>query len=200
MIDHILVTDKRKVVTHGVFDPCISDHSLVYIVLSFKRERKPPIYITVKNYKDVDIKTLQSDFQQTPWWVTSVFDDIDDTTSVWNDMYQAVIKEHINTRKVKVRSNSLPWMNSNLRKIMNKRYKLLIAAQKTGKVSKEWKEYKTARNKCTLELRKAKDRYWKENFSKAKSVEGILDTCQIVSGKRFEEIKQIKQNWFNHDK
>ena len=82
LIDHILVTDKKKVVTHGIFDPCISDHSLVYIVLPFKRQRKPPIYITVKNYEDVDIKTLQSDFQQTPWWVTSVFDDIDDTTSV----------------------------------------------------------------------------------------------------------------------
>ena len=94
----------------------------------------------VKKYKDVEVKALQTDIQQVPWSVTSVFDDIEDTNSVWNDMYQAVLKEHVKTRKVKVRSNSLPWMNSILRKMMNKRYKLLIAAQKTEKGSKEWKE------------------------------------------------------------
>ena len=109
LIDHILVSDKSKVVTQGVFDPCISDHCLIYIVLSFKRQRKSPIYIMVKNYKDVEVKALQTDIQQVPWSVTSVFDDIEDTNSVWNDMYQAVLKEHVKTRKVKVRSNSLPW-------------------------------------------------------------------------------------------
>ena len=168
LIDHILVTDKSKVVTQGVFDPCISDHCLIYIVLSFKQQRKSPIYIMVKNYKDVEVKALQTDIQQIPWSVTSVFDDIEDTNSVWNDMYQAVLKGHVKTRKVKVRSNSLPWMNSILRKMMNRRYKLLIAAQKTEKGSKK---------------RKAKELYWKDNFSKANSSKEFWSLVKQFQGK-----------------
>lgn len=96
--------------------------SLTYTVLSFKCQRNSSKYITVKNYKDINLEVLRSDIQQAPWWVTSVSDDISDTISAWNDMYQTLIKEHIKTRKVKFRTNTLQWMNSTLRKMMNKRY------------------------------------------------------------------------------
>ena len=47
-------------------------------------------------------------------------------------------------------------MNSDIRKQMNQRYKLLVLAQKTNKGSLQWTLYKQARNKCTALLQKRK--------------------------------------------
>ena len=45
------------------------------------------------------------------------------------------MKSHIHARRVKIRNGSLPWMNSSIRKELNKRYKLLLKAQQTPKDS-----------------------------------------------------------------
>ena len=46
-------------------------------------------------------------------------------------LYKDVSTEFLPKRKVKMRSKSFPWMNGDIHKLMNKRYKLLKQAQKT---------------------------------------------------------------------
>ena len=184
LIDHALVTDVTKVIKSGVYDPCISDHSLIYLILSFKQHRQPPTYKTTRNYKNVDLNKLRDDMANVPWWITTIFDDIDDTNWAWNNLYQNVINDHIKPRKVKVRSQSDPWMNSELRKMMNRRYKLLKRAQKTAKGSPEWKSYKSARNECKQELRKAKNQYWQDKFKNSNSTKEFWSLVKSFQGKR----------------
>jgi len=112
----------------------------------------------------------------TPWWVTSLFDDVDDCYWAWQSMYNQIITNHVKERKVKVRTESNPWMTSEIRKQMNHRYKLLVSAQKTKKGSQEWTLYKKARNKCTALLRKTKSDYWKSKFDNSNSTR-VLVTC-----------------------
>lgn len=59
------------------------------------------------------------------------------------------VKSHVHAGRVKIRRGDLPWMNSSIRKELNKRYKLLLKAQKTQKGSQAWIDYKKARNQCT---------------------------------------------------
>ena len=75
------------------------------------------------------------------------------------------MKSHIYARRVKIRGGSLPWMNSSIRKELNKRYKLLLKAQQTPKGSQAWKDYKKARNHCTKLLRSAESNYWLSKFN-----------------------------------
>ena len=48
-------------------------------------------------------------------------------------MYKNIVESHITSRKAKIRSESVPWMNSTIRKEHNGRYKLLMRTQKTPK-------------------------------------------------------------------
>ena len=62
------------------------------------------------------------------------------------------MNDHISLGRVQRRSDSLPWMNSHIRKTMNKRDNILELAKGTG--SKElWDEYKKLRNEVTRLLR-----------------------------------------------
>ena len=44
---------------------------------------------------------------------------------VWEHLVNDVVNCHVSTRRVKAIQRSLPWMNNEIRKAMNKRYKLL---------------------------------------------------------------------------
>ena len=113
----------------------------------------------------MDQKALQSEFASAPWHICNIFDDIDDATWAWETLYKYIVNHHIPCRKAKIRSTSLPWMTSSLRKELNKRYNLLLKAQKSPKGSHQWAAYKKQRNYCTKLLRSAELQYWNNKFT-----------------------------------
>ena len=86
-----------------------------------------------------------------PWHVYNVFNDIDDNYWMAETLYKNVSQEFLPKRKAKLYTKSLPWMNGEIRKLMNKRYKQLKKAQQT-KDSKEYDKYKILRHKVNIEL------------------------------------------------
>ena len=82
-------------------------------------------------------------------------------------LYSDIVKENIPTRKAKVCSNSLPWMNSKIRKLMNQRYKKLKKANKQ-KNPDDRNAYKKLRNEVERELRTAETCYWNQKVKEAK--------------------------------
>ena len=58
------------------------------------------------------------------------------------------------------------WMDE-VKGVINNRYKLLLKARETPKNSKEWAEYRKARDRCTNLIWHAEATYWKEKFSSA---------------------------------
>ena len=81
-------------------------------------------------------------------------------------LHQDIKAEFLPQRKAKIRSNSLPWMNSEIRKIMNERYKqCLRTAQRSG-ISNDWKSYRHLRNKVNKALKRLdRSNYWKMSLS-----------------------------------
>ena len=63
-------------------------------------------------------------------------------------------KDYIKERSDKVCSKALQWMNGDIRKEMNKRYKLLKKAKITKRET-DWLANKNKRNAVTKMLRKA---------------------------------------------
>ena len=98
-----------------------------------------------------------------PCPVIETFDNIDDMTWAWETIHENILNEHLSERIAKVRSNSLPWMNSHIRKTMKRRFKTLNLAKETG-TKKSWDEYQNLRNEVTYLLRTAEANYWKEKF------------------------------------
>ena len=79
------------------------------------------------------------------------------------------MKSHVHARRVMIRRRSLEWMNSSIRKELNKRYKLLLKAQQTPKGSQALIDYKKTRNYCTRLLRSAESNYWLSKFNETTS-------------------------------
>ena len=88
--------------------------------------------ISTKKYKQVDKKQLNTDFEHAVWHLVSLFDDIDDCPFIWNYLYNDIIDHHLPSRKAKVRSKYFLWIDSSIRKGMNKRFKLLNKAKASG--------------------------------------------------------------------
>ena len=93
-----------------------------------------------------------------PCPVIETFDNIDDMTCAWETIYKNMLNEHLSERIAKVRSNSLPWMNSHIRKTTERRFKALNLAKETG-TKKSWDEYRKLRNEVTYLLRTAEANY-----------------------------------------
>lgn len=182
LIDLIITSVSHKLSHHGACSLGISDHHLIYAAINLRRPRHNPVFRFIRDLKNVNITALQHEFATAPWNICDIFDDIDDSVWAWETLYNYIIDHHIPIRKVKIRSNSLPWMSSSLRKEMNKRYKPLTLAQNTPKGSNEWSTYKKQRNLCTKLLRTAELTYWKDKFSDAKSSKEFWKTVKLFQG------------------
>ena len=72
------------------------------------------------------MNNLKAEFENARWMdICNIFENVDDIAWSWEYLYKEILKNLLTTRKAKIRSDSLPWINSAIRKEMNLRYKLL---------------------------------------------------------------------------
>ena len=128
-IDLIIVSDTFKILNSGTFELAISDHKLVFATLKLHRYNPHPVLKEVRDYKNFDKTEFQRSFERVPWWVANIFDETDDVTYCFQTFYN-IIKEQVKARKAKVKTKSLPWVNGDVRKVMNKRYRALFKLAK----------------------------------------------------------------------
>ena len=106
---------------------------------------------------------------ETPFWVADIFDDVDDVCYTWEKLYKDILNEFTKTRRAKVMTHKHPWIDREIKKLMNKRYKALVQWQKNRTDSRLRKIYQELRNKVNKSLRKAEANYWKDQFANASS-------------------------------
>ena len=136
-------------------------------------------------------------FTTAPWSVIERFDDPDNITWAWQTLYKDTVNDHISLRRVKIRSDSLPWMNSHIRNTMHKRYNILKRAKETG--SKElWDEHKKLRNEVTKLLREAEANYWRQEFNNTESSKDFWKlVARITHKKKLNNIVPIADDQGN---
>lgn len=83
LIDLVITSQPSKTQTCGSIDLGISDHHLIFAVFKVARGNAKPKIISTRNYKSLDVRQLKSDFDQAPWHLTGLFDDIDDSVDTW---------------------------------------------------------------------------------------------------------------------
>ena len=57
----------------------------------------------VENYKAMNIDEFKKTLEDTPWWVTNIFDDVDDVANAWELLYKGVVDDYATERIAKVR-------------------------------------------------------------------------------------------------
>lgn len=102
----------------------MSDHKLVSSTMNLT-VTGPSRIINTRDYKLFNIKKFQADVQSAPWSVCQAFDNVDDAYWAWSTLFNNICDDNAPPRRIKVRSQSLPWITGKLRRKMNLRYKLL---------------------------------------------------------------------------
>ena len=149
-----------------------------------EKSKLPPRNQTVRDYKHLNVSDFKADIETAPWWICTTFEDIDDIAWPWEIMYNDKEPYHIKKRKARVRSESLPWVDENIRKLMNQRYKLLISCDGTDKTSGAWSEYRKVKNKVNKLIRKAEARHWKKQFDEAQSPQDFWKIVNKIRKKK----------------
>ena len=177
LLDLVITSDRNKISKAGTHETGTADHRLVYAVIKLTKTRIPPKTRTVVDWNKCDLNKFKETIEQVPWHICSVFEDVDDNYWIMEKLYKDVAKDFLPTRTVKVKTNSLPWVDGNIRKLMNQRYRKLQKAQRT-KDPKDREEYIKLRNKVNIELRKAESLYWKRLLEEKEN--GSKDFWKIV--------------------
>eukprot|EP00794_Sanderia_malayensis_P004136 gene4136-4689_t len=199
LIDLIVVSDNirnsNRVTKSGTFEPAFSDHKLVYCVLNIQKIHSKPQLKYIKDRKRFNEEKFRETLDKVPWWVISSFEDIDDAVYCWETMYKDVLNEFISNRLAKTRQNNLPWVNREIKKAMNLRYKTLLKWQRNRSNNKLREEYKVLRNKINIMLRKAEAEYWKDQFNKSNSSREFWQIVNKMKGKsKTNNIQALKND------
>ena len=110
----------------------ISDHNLVYTVARLVCKRPPPKFVHIRNYNKLNEKSFKRDMENAPFHVATIFDDPDDSLWLWKKIFLQITNEHAPTKQVKVRGQSLPWITNDIKRKMNRRFKLYKEAVNTN--------------------------------------------------------------------
>ena len=102
LIDVIATNKPELVRATGVLPLGITDHSLVYATIRLKQKRLPPVVITVRNFKQFNTENFKADMERTPFYIASVFDDMDDILWAWNQLFRGVCDSHAVLKEIKV--------------------------------------------------------------------------------------------------
>lgn len=97
---------------------------------------------------------------------------------------------HVPVKSVRIRSQSLSWMDNSIRWKMNLRYKLFKTAI-CNKDQNIYARYKRVRNEITSELRKATSRYFNEKIASVRSAAAYWNLIAEATNPQLEEAKLV---------
>ena len=159
LLDLILINNIRRILTSGVVDVHLSDHSLIYTFLWASAPRLRSRKVCLRILKHFDSALFRQDLNNAPYQIMEVFDDVDDKYYVFESLYIDILNEHAPLKQFQVRGNQVPFMNEQWSKAIrhrNRLWKQFIRERNDT----NYATYKVQRNKCTSLRRNAIKNYF----------------------------------------
>lgn len=104
LLDLILTDVRRRVLTTGVVNPHVSDHSLTYAILRTSLQAPRSQKVTFRSLKHYDTEAFLNDLDMVPFrTVMNVFDDIDDKLYAFESLFHTIINQHAPLKQAHVR-------------------------------------------------------------------------------------------------
>ena len=117
LIDVILTTKTDIVSLSDVLACSVSDHHLVYLVLTLKTPRLKPSYVT-RSYANYNAKQFSEDLSLVPFHIISMFDDFDDQVETFNALFTDILDDKAPLKRVKITSRPNPFISAEIRQLM----------------------------------------------------------------------------------
>ena len=124
----------------------------------------------VRNLKHFREADFISDLQNMPWHEIESTKDPNLAWKKWESSFNEVLNRHAPLIHKRVRSSSLPWLNSSIKRQMYTRdyHKKQFVKHRS---QYHWKHYQAARNKVTIEMRKSKSNYFQQKIKDCEKID-----------------------------
>ena len=131
IIDHIAITCAKNILKSGVHEISLSDNYMVYYIRKFNgAAEKDHKMIKTRKMKIFNEEAFLAEVSGMSWEQMLIgTDDIDVHESNWSNLFSLVIKKHAPMTVMRVSEKYWPWMDKDLRKLMQTRNRLKKSLQ-----------------------------------------------------------------------
>ena len=166
IIDHIATTCARNIVKSGVHEVSMSDHYMVYCIRKFNGTvDKDHKVIKTRKMKNFNEAAFLADVSGICW--EQMLIETDDTNCLvnnWSNLFSLMIDKHAPITEMRVSEKYCPWIDRDLRDLMQTRDKLRKAASKR-KSQFLMDSYRLVRNKVNYRNIQFKKQYFSDKIS-----------------------------------
>lgn len=175
LLDPIFISNRELVLSSGVVETALSDHSLTYCEVNLRVNKKHERIIEVRNFQNFEQNDFHRDLENLDWRKFLYEPDIDTKVSILSEYILYCFDKHAPLKKIKTTKPRAPWLTQNTRLLMRERDTALKKYKKTQS-SEDWNYYKTLRN-ATLSTVRAEKKAYIQSISNNKLNSKTLWTC-----------------------
>ena len=158
----------------------ISDHSMVFAVKSTTVPKFRQSTKEVRDYKNFVDSNFIDDISQVPWDIVCQFDDPNTCWHAWKSLFLEILDRHAPVRCKRTSSALVPWITSNLKRLMwNRDYHKKQAMKHAS--SAHWNIYKTERNRVNVAMRSAKKVYFHDKIKECSQCGNVKKSWNLIN-------------------
>ena len=116
-----LTNKEENISKSGVIHLAISDHSLIFTIRKYCAPKSVRSIRQLLNFKRFNANNFLNDLSQMPWENVRLYNDPNDCWRVWKTLFLHVLDWHTPLIMVRLRGNTIPWVPSNIKKLMRSR-------------------------------------------------------------------------------
>ena len=148
LLDVILTNKPQLFKRSGVLNPEISDHYLTFALMESKIPKHRQKVVTFRSTKSLDVKMLNEELTNAPWWVMNIFDTMDDKWNYWKALFDSILETHTPMRKMRVRQVDVPYMTMEWKQAIRRKRKYAKKYAR-NKTNENWELKKKWQNEAT---------------------------------------------------
>ncbi len=171
VIDLFFANNPENISNSGVIHLGISDHSMIFAV---KNITVPKFKNSTREVRDYKI-SVEID-------IICQFDDPNVCWQAWKSLFLEILDRHAPVRCKRIRDNSrsVPWISSNVKKLMRNRDFNKKEAIKHASPA-HWSIYKTERNKVNVAMRNAKKIYFRDKINECSESRDVKRSWNLIN-------------------
>ena len=155
------MTNPDLMTSSGCRELGLSDHSMIYGVLTEVVERQKPCLRHVRCFRNIEVDTVVEHLKLAPWQVMDSLEDVNCQWEFWKKLFKSVIDSLIPLKKARVKRRTLPWISHDIRVLMRARNYYCKKARRS-KREEDWMQYRCLRHLVTQKLRKEKLKFFED--------------------------------------
>lgn len=159
LLDYFLVRDVTRIKYNGQL--CcggLSDHDLIYMSYDIFVPNYLGKKITYRDYKNVDLRRLVSDFYFLSWENIYLKTNPDDMIDILNENLLFLFNRHVKLRSIICKQDKPKWFNANIEMAMVDR-NIAYRNWKRARSSVLRELYRTSRNRVNLLIKNSKSKF-----------------------------------------